>query len=285
VLTGVVGVASVALFGGPFAPTNAPSLAPPTDPQAHTSVPRPKKPSVLLEPIRVTLDGKLEREGQLKFDGDTISFGSIPAPGTPPIRVVMRRDSTSVKDRIYSTRITIQSIENVKNSFLAGSEGKSGVVTAKTAGPILIMDLKLDSAERAVGEIRFLRDPATTPAFPGGTPADPLTGEWVQIPELRLRLEPDAICYITAGGFELQRFRILSWEEAAGQARIETICTDNASDTGAIGKRYKMLLRMNKDEYSIAAHTPFSRHAGAWPTFEPKPGDDVRIGTFLKELP
>jgi hypothetical protein len=83
----------------------------------------------------------------------------------------------------------------------------------------------------------------------------------------------------------MARFRIISWDEADGYSKVQTICVDNSVSKSLIGKRMKMLVRKTADDtYQVARWEADSPNVNEWPTFTPKPTDKIRIATFVKEI-
>lgn len=274
-----VGATAFVMMNGPgwgSAAVVATALALDTD---FKAVPRPESTSSAMALLTSSVDGVFEEAGRLKFEADRISMTESHNP-TAPAKIVFQRLETKTSGKTTTIRVKIESVENANKGRMGDMVGRTGRMTARSKGTRLGLDLEVDDVDGSMGEIDMVREAGKEPQT---TTGEAFAGEWLQLQQWRLSLEKDAIVLLGHRDFVVQKYKVLSWTDADGYSKVETICTTNVMENPAIGKRFKLLIRQQGKQVSLAIHTNAAKQTDAWPSFEVKKGGAVRQATFTEE--
>ncbi|MEM7755014.1 MAG: sigma-70 family RNA polymerase sigma factor [Planctomycetota bacterium] len=150
--------------------------------------------------------------------------------------------------------------------------------------------LHLMSSFEAQGEALMQRFVGARPAyrdaaeFPVPTDPQSLAGAWFAVQDWALILDKDDIS-LADGDWTVHRFRIIDWTDAGDHARIQAIAADSM-DPRLVGKRLKLLLKREGDEYTLAYHYHAGTKLNDWPAgFTPGKDGNVQILTFSRAKP
>jgi RNA polymerase sigma factor (sigma-70 family) len=243
------------------------------------SVARPDKTWKAMAMVTASVDGVFEEAGRLKFGPERVEFVEASTVERRS-KVTLKRLETKQEDELTKIRVQVEAAENVNHGKLGDMVNQVGTLIVRPKGSRLGVDLEFDGLPGSMGEIDLVR--ASGQAFDAPGP-EKFAGEWLQVPQGRLLLDPDAISILSDDDFVMQKYKVLSWTEVPGQSRVETICLANVTNTAAIGKRFKLLLRKQGKQVSLVIHTIAAKQTDAWPSFEVKKGNSVRQATFTEE--
>ncbi|MFT3684347.1 MAG: sigma-70 family RNA polymerase sigma factor [Phycisphaerales bacterium] len=125
----------------------------------------------------------------------------------------------------------------------------------------------------------------------GNDPA--LAGSWMIVNNQELKLTQDEITFEDKpSGQPVERYRIIEWTESAGDgyAKVQTICTAYGQGRGAVGKRFKFLIRKEDKQgsrpeaYTLLSYDVDSDKRDTWPEkFEYAVDKQVRAFIFRKD--
>jgi RNA polymerase sigma factor (sigma-70 family) len=243
------------------------------------SVARPDK---ILDPMPLvtsSVDGVFEEAGRIKFGTERIEFSET-SNAERRAKLTFKRLETKQEGKLTKIRVQVEAADNVNHGKLGDLVNQIGTMTVRPKGTRLGVDLEFDGLPGSMGEIDMVREQGKDLDASG---AEKFAGEWLQLQQWRLSLEPDAVAFLGNGGFVVQKYKVLSWTDEEGLSKVETICLANVMETGAIGKRFKLLLRKQGKEVSFAIHTLAAKQTDAWPSFEVKKANSVRQATFKEE--
>lgn len=288
-LTGVVGFVSVSVTGKSLPVAIATTAVAQSPTETYTSVPKPTKQSAAFPMNTQKLADKNVDVFEIKVDAAKFTLlGSTNDKGE---RATIAGDRVSDLDERpeeegdkgkFNFRIT--RFDKAPEDQSPDPTGKLSTLTYTIRNGLMRGQMKTEGLENGDDNMVWRRDPIGSAA---PDPADPIVGSWIQVPNWwSLRFQEDSI--ELCGGEErwvMARFRIISWDEAEGYSKVQTICVDNYVSKSLIGKRMKMLVRKTADDmFQLARWKHDSPNVNEWPTFTPKPTDKIRIATFVKEI-
>lgn len=288
-LTGVVGFVSVSVTGKSLPVAIATTAVAQSPTETYTSVPKPTKQSAAFPMNTQKLADKNVDVFEIKVDATKFTLlGSTNDKGE---RATIAGDRVSDLDEKpeeegdkgkFNFRIT--RFDKAPEDQSPDPTGKLSTLTYTIRNGLMRGQMKTEGMENGDDNMVWRRDPIGSAA---PDPTDPIVGSWIQVPNWwSLRFQEDSI--ELCGGEErwvMARFRIISWDEAEGYSKVQTICVDNYVSKSLIGKRMKMLVRKTADDtFQLARWEHDSPNVNEWPTFTPKPTDKIRIATFVKEI-
>ena len=288
-LTGVVGFLSVSVSSKSLPVAIATTAIAQTPTETYTSVPKPTKQSAAFPMNTQKLADKNVDVFEIKVDATKFTvLGSTNEKGE---RATVTGDRMADLDKkpdedgdkgTFNVRIT--RFDRIPEDRSPDPTGKITTLSYTIKNGLMRGKMTTEGAEFGDDNMVWRRDPVGSAA---PDPADPIAGSWIQVPTWwSLRFQEDSI--ELCGGEErwvMARFRIISWDEADGYSKVQTICVDNYVSKSLIGKRMKMLVRKTADDtYQVARWEADSPNVNEWPTFTPKPTDKIRIATFVKEI-
>lgn len=288
-LTGVVGFVSVSVTGKLLPVAIATTAVAQSPTETYTSVPKPTKQSAAFPMNTQKLADKNVDVFEIKVDAAKFTLlGSTNDKGE---RATIAGDRVSDLDERpeeegdkgkFNFRIT--RFDKAPEDQSPDPTGKLSTLTYTIRNGLMRGQMKTEGMENGDDNMVWRRDPIGSAA---PDPTDPIVGSWIQVPNWwSLRFQEDSI--ELCGGEErwvMARFRIISWDEAEGYSKVQTICVDNYVSKSLIGKRMKMLVRKTADDtFQLARWEHDSPNVNEWPTFTPKSTDKIRIATFVKEI-
>ena len=135
--------------------------------------------------------------------------------------------------------------------------------------------------ERFVGARPAYRD---AEQYPIPTDSRSLAGAWFAVQDWSLVLDKKDVSLVD-GDWTIHRFRVIDWQDAGDHARIQAIAADSM-DPRLVGKRVKLLLRKQRDTYTLAYHYHASEFLNEWPAgFEPGEDRRIQVLNFSKGKP
>lgn len=303
----LVGSAGWLALSGPSAPTPPPpapsavvaSSAGSQTIEAATGVDRPRRASRSYVMLDQRVDGTIIGAFTLRITPTTFEFIGVPddEDSTGPSRTVLTRradgepiQSPKALKNAETMKIVVHDIgpEADRPAMI----GRLSTLYWETRGEMMLTRMVTDAVAGGSDTLFWRRAQAS----PAADPADPLAGEWTQIPAWwSMRMDADEIILEGGGGeygelngtekpFQMVRYRVMTWERGDEFTRIEAICGNNQIAPKMIGKRVKLLLRSVGGEYELAIREFSAPPSDVWPTFHPKPGDRVLIARFGREL-
>jgi len=302
-------IAGVVLTGGASALLISPPPATPTTTQ--TAAAAPEKPaSVLAEKGSSFAKPTKEIKGyslienysespvmtRLYFDGSTVYIGPDAAAKKAKNGLVLK--ITSITPDAKPARV----------SFVGAPVGAADDVTEHSRemightidatyavdGRRLAMTGKFDDREGDQVHRAIRPAPGSTSDKAGNaTGNDPLlAGAWVIVDDrIVLKMSDSEIVFADRqSDSPAERYRIIEWTEADGYAKVQTICTAYGPTRGAVGKRFKLLIRKDdkgkskEETYTMLAFDADSDKRDTWPEkFEYVPGKQLRAFVFRKD--
>ncbi len=288
-LTGVVGFVTISVTGKSLPLAIATTAVAQAPAETYASVPKPTKQSAAFPMNTQKLADKNVDVFEIKVDaakftllGSTNDKGeraTITGDRVPDLDDKPEEEGDKGKFNFRITRF-----DKAPEDHSPDPTGKLSTLTYTIKNGLMRGQMTTEGMENGDDNMVWRRDPAGSAA---PDPADPIVGSWIQVPNWwSLRFQEDAI--ELCGGEErwvMARFRIISWDEADGYSKVQTICVDNYVSKSLIGKRMKMLVRKTADDtFQLARWEHDSPNVNEWPTFTPKPTDKIRIATFVKEI-
>lgn len=109
----------------------------------------------------------------------------------------------------------------------------------------------------------------------------PFVGTWSEVGDWSMNVREDLV-EVMSGGYAVFRFKVLSWEERNGETRVASICVDSMAPM-LVGKRMKLLLRVEDGRYDLAFRQWPRERLDEWPEgFEANEENSLNVLSFRR---
>jgi RNA polymerase sigma-70 factor (ECF subfamily) len=263
------------------------------EPVAGAGVARPERPITGYKLAGMLTDG--EPEGRLVFDGRSARLDMQRLPDGTFAHLLMDIVEVRADKKPPEIELKISKVNAPAPNPFGQYIGVSFTSTYERTGE------RLKLVARAPWDGREQQQPMLVVRPPAGHPerrelsaagnhAD-LAGTWFALPDMNFTLSKDGI-ELAHSQWTILRHRVIEWTDAPEGARVQMICAGHNSDLGAVGKRFKCIIRRDGpgapggEGYTVVYHDLNTPKRDAWPTgFESTKGSGLTVLTFRKEKP